>query len=480
MALLAACSVDKNPDVCCATAAQCEGLGLDPTDLRPCGAGQACADDHSCVAAECSTSDDCPAGSPVCSAGLCIAACAADPDCPAALPHCDGGACVGCTSSSQCPSTAAICDADARTCRGCGADAECASGVCIEDTGVCATPEQLIYVDTYATGHDTGDCPSAAPCASIAYALTKVTATRDVVRLTADTAYLGENGARSLGGNVVIDGNPTLLMGPSLSAAGANITAENVTFMGGAQSLIATDEGSLTLSHATVTLTGASAISVDMSSTLRLDDAQITGPGIDTRSIACNTGAVVYLRSVFHGATLYATSCDLQVSRSRLFDSKLTPTVGGRVEIDNALVVSSAGDDTLVYAKDASPGSWIRFSTFVNQSPVTQEQSAFYCSENVDVSSVLVAYNSMYPIDFCMPHDSLFDTPSAHDALTMGNDIEDASTFFLDAADGNYHLGAASPALGHGEPGRETEDLDGTPRPAPAGSNPDIGAYEAP
>ncbi|HEY4241696.1 MAG TPA: hypothetical protein VGM88_17865 [Kofleriaceae bacterium] len=474
--LAASCSVDKNPDVCCATADQCTSLGLDPTDLRPCGAGQACNADHACVAAECTTSDTCPSSSPVCANGLCAATCTADPDCPTALPHCDMGACVACADDSQCPAAAAICDASTHACRGCTADAECTSGVCIEDTGVCAAAAEIIYVGAYAPANDTGECPSAAPCSSIAYAFTKLSASRDVIRLTAETAYLGDSGARLIAGDAFIDGKPTLLSGPSLGVAGANLTVENATYTAAAQALVATDVGSLTLSHATITLSAASSISVDMTSTLKLHDTDVTGPGIATHAIACDTSSLVYLRSVFHGASSESMTCDEQVSRSRFFDSKLRGYGGGHVQVDNVLVVSSAGDDDIFDTKEAAPGSWVRFATFVNQSPVTQSQAALYCSDNVDVSSVVFAFNSRDPIDSCTAHDSLFDTPSSPDPFAAGNDIEDASTFFLDAADGNYHLGASSPALGHGEPGLETEDLEGNPR----GATPDIGAYEAP
>ena len=54
-ALLIACT-KPNPNVCCVTEEQCNTLGAD--ELRPCGVGQACSTEFSCVAAECETSAD--------------------------------------------------------------------------------------------------------------------------------------------------------------------------------------------------------------------------------------------------------------------------------------------------------------------------------------------------------------------------------------------------------------------------------------
>jgi len=50
--------------------------------------------------------------------------------------------------------------------------------------------------------------------------------------------------------------------------------------------------------------------------------------------------------------------------------------------------------------------------------------------------------------------------------------------YFMDAAAGNYHIGAASAAAGRGYDVGVPEDIDGDARPAPPASSPDIGADE--
>lgn len=62
----------------------------------------------------------------------------------------------------------------------------------------------------------------------------------------------------------------------------------------------------------------------------------------------------------------------------------------------------------------------------------------------------------------------------------VGNRSADVMTFFRNRQAGDFRLSPSSPAIGFGEPGLVATDLDGNARPAPAGSMPDVGAYEAP
>ena len=50
---------------------------------------------------------------------------------------------------------------------------------------------------------------------------------------------------------------------------------------------------------------------------------------------------------------------------------------------------------------------------------------------------------------------------------------------FVDADNGDYHLSESSPCIGAGTASESPDiDIEGNPRPNPAGSNPDMGAYE--
>jgi hypothetical protein len=76
---------------------------------------------------------------------------------------------------------------------------------------------------------------------------------------------------------------------------------------------------------------------------------------------------------------------------------------------------------------------------------------------------------------------SLFDNAGAQEVNRgVGNRSADAVTFFKDRQAGNFHLAPNSPAIGFGEPGLTAIDIEGSSRPMPAGTMPDVGAYEAP
>lgn len=63
-------------------------------------------------------------------------------------------------------------------------------------------------------------------------------------------------------------------------------------------------------------------------------------------------------------------------------------------------------------------------------------------------------------------------------ANLAGNEILDQSAEFVDQDNGDFRLLVTSPAINAGIDIGVTEDIEGNPRPMPAGSNPDLGAYE--
>ncbi|MEN8251620.1 MAG: choice-of-anchor Q domain-containing protein [Bacteroidota bacterium] len=72
-------------------------------------------------------------------------------------------------------------------------------------------------------------------------------------------------------------------------------------------------------------------------------------------------------------------------------------------------------------------------------------------------------------------------TYSNIEGQTSGEGNIDIHPAFVDAVNGDYHLKDFSPCIGAGtNTGTPDTDIEGNPRPNPAGSNPDIGAYENP
>ena len=64
--------------------------------------------------------------------------------------------------------------------------------------------------------------------------------------------------------------------------------------------------------------------------------------------------------------------------------------------------------------------------------------------------------------------------------LNWGEENMDSNPIFIDPHNNNYHLSDFSPAIGSGQSERAPiTDLENNPRPNPAGTNPDMGAYES-
>jgi hypothetical protein len=473
-----------NPDFCCVTADTCAAAGL-TDELRPCGVGQACRA-YECVAAECATSADCASpDAPTCQNGLCVAGCTIDDDCTgvAGRLHCDAGdaTCVGCTSSAQCPADQSVCDADTRACRGCTSDDECSSGVCIEASGACAAEDAIIYV--MEAGTDAGTCPKSAPCKTLAFANGLTSPTRNVVRVLGSQFHLG-NSTTFLGGSIVVDGSNTML------TSGASNPAPVISA-----------EGTATLEGVRLSSTDPSAplVRVSAGDVLRLAQTTLERGQVDVLvggvleasaieiingSFRCQRGSSVTIERSRFDLSILDSECKIKLSASRLEPPPAgLPVIrfqGDLYVIENNVFVGSNAEAGLLLLGESALGSAFRFNTVVNRSPLIGNAYAIWCGDKSNMSNNIIAYNSASPV-VCVTRNSLFDTAGAQEVTRgVGNRSGDSSTFFKDRQEGDFHLAPDSPAIGFGEPGLTATDLEGKARPMPAGTLPDVGAYEAP
>lgn len=467
-----------NPDICCVTDLQCHDFGL--TDHIPCAAGLACSPTKSvCVPAECQISLDCPASAPLCIDHLCAATCQVDADCNEnpGKPFClkANGQCVGCLDASSCPPDKAFCDAESHACRGCLSDDQCSSGVCVEADGTCADRAAVLLVSS--NGTDSGDC-STAPCASISYALGKVTDTRTIIRLNggvlADAPTIHFNRA------VVIDGDHTQINTPT---NGPTFAFDNLV------------SGVVTIEGVRFTTPGAArpAVSVSAGNVIRLHDVGVTGSILESQgtlnvsllsaastTLDCTSGTLSMVQSTLNGSTIDAMNCAVTLVQNQFsFDATAVTSRGGLVTIENNIFVAlSEFTDAVVVGANA-PNSTLAFNTFVNTATLVQSPVAVTCDSTDVVTSNVFAYNSTHPLsDGCAARASLFDLVGSSEAGS--NVTGDPATFFMDRAGGDFHLAARSPAIGIGELGIVNVDLRGGSRPVPTGSQPDAGAFEAP
>ena len=459
---------------------------LSPVWVVPVAAFAACGFPKPADVPECSVSADCKSSAaPLCVNSQCVAGCKLNDDCQGApaTPFCQqsSGACVGCLDATSCPIDKPVCDATSLACRGCARDAECATaqgtGICIEADATCVPDSSVVFVDS--AGLDADPCSRAAPCSSLTFALTRTSSTRDNVKILSGTLQLGAS--VTLSRSVYMEGNDTIVSGPP----GMFVLPQSVN---------------VTLSHMKLQPTSGSVATVGSIRTLRLFDVQSTGSidvnggglEIDTSSfsatsISCTAGTMTIRRSVFDRAPVSGVTCTLVIRRNRfdMVGDKGFSAQSGPLTFENNLITQTEGIADSVGLFTVSPGSTVRFNTFVNTASLASDGVALYCDTPVEVSSNIFAYGSMHPTGGsprCASRYSLYDSVAIPVTSTgTGDKVGDSNAFFVDKVGKNFHLAPTSPARRGGEAGLPvSDDYDGAPRPQASGEAPDMGAFEAP
>jgi hypothetical protein len=457
----------------------------------------ACGEVRSTVPNTCTTAVECldPAA-PFCVNSQCQATCAVAADCtdPSAPICAADGACVGCESNDQCDAAAPICDAASQVCRGCSEDSECAGGVCVEADGTCVGDADVAFVTM--SGNDTGACTRAAPCESIPFAIGQL-GTRTVIHILGGTLSMSPV---ALSGTLVIDGEDTTLgvgnQGTFSITGPANIVIEGVRMTSPPVAAAPVPAVLVTGPNAKVVFED-----VDINGNNSLALRGITGADMTLRRshvgtlaattanvVACENSKLTIDQSVFETSKVEDnnTQCSARVTRTR-FESNRDGSVqlsGGQIVMENNLIIHRDGFNDSVFAFGMNAGSVIRFNTFINTTALPSDGAALGCDSSVSVTSNIFAYNSGHPITggTCAPKFSVFDDVSVTSQGT-GNQVTGIDTIFVNRTGGDFHLAAGSKAREAAEPGQETmvtSDFEGLPRPNPAGSISDSGAFEAP
>ena len=324
-------------------------------------------------------------------------------------------------------------------------------------------------------GADSGTCGESSPCDTIAFALTKVDGGRNVIRLVGFN-FIAPPTTTTVDRSVVIDASGSSLGAPVNMPLFDVRSPAAVTLEGGIL-----PNGSITVGAGSSLRVFAMEVRAGLSvtnGTLSVINSKLTGVGA-----GCSGGSISVSRTRFDGGWVQFTNCQTTVTRSRFepaFDGALDGT-GGTLRAENNVFVAPGEFTDLIRAFSLVPGSAFVFNTIVNTNAQSVNQSpvAITCDVTLNVSSNIIAYNSPNPLyTGCIAHASLFDAIGAADA--PGNPSGDPSTFFTNKAGNDFHLAAGSPARNIGVAGLVSEDYEGNARPVPSGSNPDVGAYEAP
>ncbi|NVB79178.1 MAG: hypothetical protein HOV81_12325 [Kofleriaceae bacterium] len=448
--LLVACT-KPNPNRCCRDEIDCEEKGI-PIGSQ-CEEGLVCRGNQ-CIAQPCGSSAACDLAVPYCVDELCAATCTEDAHCPGFeqtdAPYCVDGACAECRDSADCPSpTAAVCDAG--SCRACRAHDECASNLCDLDTGTCIAEASIAYAAP--NGSAVSACTMAEPC-TLTRAVTVLDSSRTTIKLNPGTY---SEGIANVSPQLAVYG-PATIQGVSLERTNAKL--RDLAIIGGLYCSTANSvapRSNLDAARVDVTLSIDSAVDAFFCN-LKLDRVRIQQPA--TQGVAL----------------VVSDHATLQMDRSSI-DSvgrciSLSSTSYG--EARNSIFRNCRGVNGVIAGEPIS--FEVFFSTFYNTIlrcdrpllTVTIRDSIFLNeAAGAPADTVLGAG--------CRNEYSLIKPQSA---MVYGvNNTLNADPRFVNAAMGDFHLSAGSPAIDTADPAAtETVDFDGTTRPQGPGR--DKGAFE--
>jgi hypothetical protein len=471
LVVLVGCSTKPNPNRCCTDTADCSAAGI--PDVTPCSDDLVCRG-HQCIAETCTSSDQCDLSAPFCVDGACGAMCTADDECPGnggdpTDVHCVGGACVACRADgNDCPANAPVCDAG--TCRGCTADSECSSGACDVDAGSCLDETTVLYAAP--SGSASSDCSKATPC-TLARALSIADSSRPSIKLAAgsysDEMYfsgaftLTVYGPATINSDVEVQGN----------ANGLRLRDIDIAFY------VDCEASASNLPHPQVDLrrvkinVNFNAAPVGLGGTLC--DISATDVAI-TADRGDNVGVVVALTGVAGVGGANATFDRVTIDGG---DPVFSIGDASTLSVVNSMFTNqgiSHGLAILQSVSGAAESGTIQFSTFYN-STVTCPASGtaflnfannvFLNTRSGAATNTVSGTGCTHRYDMIKPQST---SPGSTNLLNM-------DPRFVDAAHGDFHLMAGSPAIDAADSAATlSTDFDGTTRPQGAGR--DLGAFE--
>jgi len=180
-----------------------------------------------------------------------------------------------------------------------------------------------------------------------------------------------------------------------------------------------------------------------------------SGPTIINNTIDGNSAG-------YNGGGVYCDRCSPEIQNNKI--------------IWNSAGYSGGG----IYCYAASPT--IINNTINENSASTYYGGGIYCNSSSSPTVLNTILWRDSPDEICVADGSskIKTTYSVVQGGWEGEGNIDAAPLFIDQANGDYHLSDDSPCIGAGtsEDAPKT-DIEGNPRPNPAGSNPDMGAYES-
>jgi hypothetical protein len=371
----------------------------------------------------------CTGATTACSASNVCVQCTADQAtaCPAATPVCSASnVCIQCTpeQSAACAGATPVCGAN-NQCQKCTAHMQCRSAVCLAD-GSCAGQGDVAYVAPFPGGSDNAVCTKATPCISVARAL-QLQPRRPYIKLSGKTDEA-----------VLIEDQDVTLVGDS--------NAQLTSTMNG---LLLEVRGSSRVEIYDLTITGASGTN-----------------GIGISMPAGSTGSLTIARS---------TISNNQAGGIAIMGGSFA--IVGNMFFQNGGSGSNIGGIAIGTGQSAM--NRLEFNSFSRNLAQDGLGAAIHC-----VAGTFTARNNVMSGNGTLSNQEQVGGTCKHaysiarpGMVPSGMNNTGSDPVFVDAAQGNLHIQAGSPARGAADPSSEltgiaSHDIDGDPRSPPV----DIGA----
>ena len=383
--------------------------------------------------------------------------CMRDQDCSSPTPFCVNAACAACRDSTSCPGARPVCDLVSHDCRTCAADSECDSGACDLAAGKCVDQGAILYAAPGGTNAD--PCTRGQPC-SLLQVARAVDPAHPYIVLVPGTYPQGE---------LDFTGKTATVCG-----SGATLDADQVSFNVSNGSSVRLRNFKMLPSSSSFGIFGIRGIVIFSSnSDLTIDDADLEL----TLPVAVQGGPTITIRNSVISHGLVDTSGALVIDRSTFVSGAAIQILGnGSAVVFNSVFVSSPG--AAVIQIDNIGDTTSRGEAYVANS--TFSGGGISCNGGPPGFKTFDS-NIFYNIDPLVLRD---DCNYTYNLIVPSSTVAGANNItgdplFVDAAHGDFHLRAGSPAIGAANPSpveANGHDRDGKPRPQ--GQRAALGAYE--
>jgi hypothetical protein len=380
--------------------------------------------------------------------------------------------CVQCTPGDHtaCTGNAPVCGTD-DACRGCAAHEECDSDACSFANGSCAAETDVAYVSS--TGTDNSMCEKSGPCASIAAALmtgrhyVKIHGTIDgavVVDKGRTVTFLADRGAmltRGAGSDVLTVRDP-----------GTSVTIYDLTISGaqGSSVGILLSGGVPALSLMRVTVSNNAGGGITSAGSLTIDHSAITDNGSSGPGIFVTGGSLSLAQSEVSANQGGGVQVPAAAAKFTIVSNKF---------IGNGSAISSTGAVNI--GANFASTNLLEFNTFYKNLSIDKKGSAIQCDPATFTARANIMFGNGTATNLEQTSGTCTHIYSIANPGTVptGTGNQGSDPLFMDAAGGNFHLQAGSPAIGAANAlapltGLSARDFDDHPRANPV----NLGAYQ--